>query len=90
MFLNQHKDIFNIKILTPQGLGSQRSAARERNINVKNVMNDGRSLPFVNGLQLINGSPVISRGQLHTGVKPRKLQSAPTPHAPSQVFLQTP
>lgn len=47
-------------------------------------------LPAVNGLQLMNGSPVMVRGQLHTGVKPRKLQSAPTPQAPSQVFLQTP
>lgn len=44
----------------------------------------------VNGLQLTNGSPVMSRGQLHTGVNPRKLQSAPTPQAPSQVFLHTP
>lgn len=46
--------------------------------------------PLVNGRQLINGSPVISRGQLHTGVNPLRLQSAPVPQAPSQVFLQIP
>lgn len=38
----------------------------------------------------MKGSPVISRGQLHTGVKPLRLQSAPVPHDPSHGFLQIP
>lgn len=41
-----------------------------------------------NGRQLMKGSPVISRGQLQIGVRPRKLQSAPVPQAPSQGFLE--
>lgn len=43
-----------------------------------------------NFLQLMNGSPVMSRGQEQIGVNPRKLQSALTPHALSQGFLQIP
>lgn len=46
--------------------------------------------PLVNGRQLIKGSPVMSRGQLQTGVSPLRLQSAPAPQAPSQVFLHIP
>lgn len=42
-----------------------------------------------NFLHEMKGSPVMSRGQLQTGVKPRRLQSAFTPHEPSQGFLQT-
>lgn len=47
-------------------------------------------LPGVNGRQLMNGSPVMSRGQLQIGVNPRRLQSAPMPQAPSHGFLQMP
>jgi hypothetical protein len=35
-----------------------------------------------NFLHDTNGSPVMSRGQEHTGVNPRKLQSAFTPQDP--------
>lgn len=45
---------------------------------------------LVKGRQLMKGSPVIWRGQLQIGVKPLNLQSALTPQAPSQGFLQTP
>lgn len=48
------------------------------------------NIPLVKGRQLTNGSPVMSRGQLQTGVNPRRLQSAPTPHEPSHGFLQMP
>lgn len=39
-----------------------------------------------NGLQYLNGSPVLSRGQLHTGVMSRNSQFALTPQTPSQGF----
>lgn len=37
------------------------------------------NLPGVNGLQLMNGFPVMCRGHEQIGVKPLKLQSALTP-----------
>lgn len=40
--------------------------------------------------QLMNGSPVMSRGHEQMGVNPLRLQSALTPQALSQGFLQIP
>lgn len=45
---------------------------------------------FVNGLQLTNGSPVMSLGQLQTGVSPLNSQFALIPQDPSHGFLHIP
>lgn len=95
---NRHK----AKIIFISLSGSIWSQERDREIlkSVKKCLREKSSsrwqayrrmkLPGVNGRQLMNGSPVISRGQLQIGVRPRRLQSAPTPQAPSHGFLQMP